>query len=58
MLGIGADHPHHAFAANNLAVLTNSPDAGSDFHINLKTDPRIWGESSIIHFLTKLSSSA
>src|SRR5262245_36743381 len=29
---IGADHPHDAVAADDLAVLTDAADAGSDFH--------------------------
>jgi hypothetical protein len=30
--GVAADHEHHAAAANDLAVLANSLDAGADFH--------------------------
>jgi len=29
---VGADHPDYALAAHNLAVLTNTSDAGSNFH--------------------------
>jgi hypothetical protein len=32
MFRVRADHPHDAFAANNLAILTNPLHAGSDFH--------------------------
>ena len=32
VLGVGADHPDHAFAADDLAVLTDSLDAAADFH--------------------------
>jgi hypothetical protein len=32
VLGVGADHAHDAFAADDLAVLTDSTNAGSDFH--------------------------
>jgi hypothetical protein len=35
MLNVGADHPHDAFAANDLAVFTNSADAAANFHDNL-----------------------
>ena len=29
---VGADHAHDPLAANDLAVLTDTSDAGSDFH--------------------------
>jgi hypothetical protein len=32
VFGVGADHAHDAFAAHDLAVLTNSLDARSHFH--------------------------
>src|SRR5437762_9241773 len=32
VLGVRADHAHHAFAAHDLAVLTNPSDAGAYFH--------------------------
>jgi hypothetical protein len=32
MLNIRADHPHDTFAANDLAVFTNSADAAANFH--------------------------
>lgn len=32
MAWIGADHPHHTFAADNLAILTHPFDAGAYFH--------------------------
>jgi hypothetical protein len=32
VLGVLADHAHDAFAADDLAVLTDTFDAGSDFH--------------------------
>src|SRR5580658_4603624 len=32
VLGVGADHPHHALAAHNFTVFANPLDAASDFH--------------------------
>jgi hypothetical protein len=32
VLGVGADDPHHTLAADDLAVFTNPPDAGSYLH--------------------------
>jgi hypothetical protein len=32
VLGIRANHTHHALAADNLAVFTNTLNAGSNFH--------------------------
>jgi hypothetical protein len=29
---VGADDPHDAFSADDLAVFTNTPDAASHFH--------------------------
>jgi hypothetical protein len=37
--GIAANHEHHAAAADDLAILTNSFDAGADFHDSLSTCP-------------------
>jgi hypothetical protein len=37
MFRVAANHPHYAFAADDLAVLTDSPYAGSYLHINLET---------------------
>jgi hypothetical protein len=33
VLGVLANHAHHALAAHDLAVLTNSPHAGPNFHV-------------------------
>jgi hypothetical protein len=32
MLGVRADDPHDAFAADDLAVFADPPDAASNFH--------------------------
>jgi hypothetical protein len=32
VLGVGADHAHDVFAADDLAVLTDAADAAADFH--------------------------
>ena len=32
MLGIGADDPHDSFAADDLAILADPPNAASHFH--------------------------
>src|SRR5881397_82713 len=33
VFGVAANHPHRAFAADDLAVLTDAFDAGSNFHV-------------------------
>ena len=41
VLRVRADHPHDAFAANDLTVLTNPLDAGSHFHDSLTVDENL-----------------
>jgi hypothetical protein len=64
VLHVRADHPHDAFAADNLAVLADPPDACSNLHNDTlfqQIDPSKRVESEIIvekfGFLNALESS-
>jgi hypothetical protein len=41
VLGVRADHAHDAFAAHDLAVLTDPSDAGAYFHGNTRSNLKL-----------------